>query len=66
MARPGPPCTCPNLLPHGPGSDPIGGVFISFKDIFVVVAAAILVALLAVFINRSKLGQGHASHSAGS
>ena len=48
----------PNLLPHGPGWETyIGGVFIGFKDVFVVVAAAILVALLAVFINRSKLGK---------
>jgi branched-chain amino acid transport system permease protein len=48
----------PNLLPHGPGFETyIGGVFIGFKDVFVVVAAAILVALLAVFINRSKLGK---------
>jgi branched-chain amino acid transport system permease protein len=48
----------PDLLPHGPGfQTTIGGVFISFKDIFVVVAAAILVTLLAVFINRSKLGK---------
>jgi branched-chain amino acid transport system permease protein len=48
----------PNLLPHGPGYEGyIGGVFVSFKDVFVVVAAAILVALLALFINRSKLGK---------
>src|SRR5437899_1507015 len=48
----------PDLLPHGPGfQTTIGGVFISFKDIFVVVAASILVALLALFINRSKLGK---------
>jgi branched-chain amino acid transport system permease protein len=48
----------PNLLPHGPGFETyIGGVFIGFKDVFVVVSAAILVALLAVFINRSKLGK---------
>src|SRR5216683_2707203 len=48
----------PDLLPHGAGfQTTIGGVFISFKDIFVVVAAAILVTLLAVFINRSKLGK---------
>jgi branched-chain amino acid transport system permease protein len=48
----------PDLLPHGPGyQTTIGGVFIAFKDVFVVVAAAILVALLAVFINRSKLGK---------
>jgi branched-chain amino acid transport system permease protein len=48
----------PNLLPHGPGFETyIGGVFIGFKDVFVVAAAAVLVALLAVFINRSKLGK---------
>jgi branched-chain amino acid transport system permease protein len=48
----------PDLLPHGPGFQTIiGGVFIAFKDVFVVIAAAILVALLAVFINRSKLGK---------
>jgi branched-chain amino acid transport system permease protein len=48
----------PNLLPHGKGYETyIGGVFIGFKDVFVVVAAAVLVSLLAVFINRSKLGK---------
>jgi branched-chain amino acid transport system permease protein len=48
----------PNLLPHGPGFETtVGGVFIGFKDVFVVVAAAILVTLLALFINRSKLGK---------
>ena len=48
----------PDLLPHGVGfQTTIGGVFISFKDVFVVVAAAILVTLLALFINRSKLGK---------
>jgi branched-chain amino acid transport system permease protein len=48
----------PNLLPQGPGYQTyIGGVFVTFKDVFVVVMAAILVALLAVFINRSKLGK---------
>ena len=48
----------PNLLPHGPGFEGyIGGVFIGFKDVFVVVMAAILVTLLALFINRSKLGK---------
>jgi branched-chain amino acid transport system permease protein len=47
-----------NLLPHGPGFETtIGGVFIGFKDVFVVVAAAILVTMLALFINRSKLGK---------
>jgi branched-chain amino acid transport system permease protein len=48
----------PDLLPHGPGyQTTVGGVFFGFKDIFVVVAAIILVSLLAVFINRSKLGK---------
>jgi branched-chain amino acid transport system permease protein len=48
----------PNILPHGPGFEGyIGGVFIGFKDIFVLVAAAILVTMLALFINRSKLGK---------
>jgi branched-chain amino acid transport system permease protein len=48
----------PNLLPHGPGFEAsIGGVFIGFKDVAVVVIAAVLVALLAVFINASKLGK---------
>jgi branched-chain amino acid transport system permease protein len=48
----------PNLLPHGPGFEGyVGGVFIGFKDVFVVVAAAVLVAMLALFINRSKLGK---------
>ncbi|MDQ6721658.1 MAG: branched-chain amino acid ABC transporter permease [Candidatus Dormibacteraeota bacterium] len=48
----------PNLLPHGPGFETtIHGVFIGFKDVFVVVAAAILVTLLALFISRSKLGK---------
>jgi branched-chain amino acid transport system permease protein len=48
----------PNLLPHGPGFETfVGGVFFGFKDVFVVVMAAILVALLAVFVNRTKLGK---------
>ena len=50
--------TVPDLLPHGPGYQTyIGGVFFTFKDVFVIVAAIILVSLLAVFINRSKLGK---------
>jgi len=50
--------TFPDLLPHGTGFQTyIGGVFFTFKDVFVVVAAVILVSLLAVFINRSKLGK---------
>jgi branched-chain amino acid transport system permease protein len=48
----------PNLLPHGPGFETtVGGVFFGFKDVFVVVAAGILVTMLALFINRSKLGK---------
>jgi branched-chain amino acid transport system permease protein len=48
----------PNILPHGSGYQvTIGGVFITFKDVFVVVTAMILVALLAVFINVTKLGK---------
>src|SRR5205814_1396009 len=50
--------TFPDLLPHGPGFQTyIGGVFFTFKDVFVVVAAVILVSALAVFINGSKLGK---------
>ena len=48
----------PDILPHGPGFQAtIGGVFFGFKDVFVVVTTAILVTLLAVFINRTKLGK---------
>jgi branched-chain amino acid transport system permease protein len=48
----------PDVLPHGPGfQTTINGVFFTFKDVFVVVAAIILVSLLAVFITRSKLGK---------
>ena len=48
----------PDILPHGPGwQTTIAGVFIAFKDIFVVISAAILVALLAIFVNRTKLGK---------
>jgi branched-chain amino acid transport system permease protein len=48
----------PDILPHGPAySTTIGGVFVAFKDGFVVVTAVILVALLAVFINRTRLGK---------
>ena len=48
----------PDLLPHGPGYQTyIGGVFFTFKDVFVIIAAGILVTLLALFINRSKLGK---------
>jgi branched-chain amino acid transport system permease protein len=45
----------PDILPQQ--STTIAGVFFGFKDVFVVVAAAILVSLLAVFINRTKLGK---------
>jgi branched-chain amino acid transport system permease protein len=45
----------PNILPQW--TTTIEGVFFGFKDIFVVVTAAILVSLLAVFINRTKLGK---------
>ena len=48
----------PDLLPHGPGfQTTIGGVFIGFKDVFVVVTAVVLVTLLAIFINRTRLGK---------
>jgi branched-chain amino acid transport system permease protein len=48
----------PDILPHGPGyQTTIGGVFFGFKDIFVVVTTAILVSLLAIFINRTRLGK---------
>ena len=48
----------PDVLPHGPGfQTTINGVFFTFKDVFVVVTAIILVSLLAVFITRSKLGK---------
>jgi branched-chain amino acid transport system permease protein len=48
----------PDILPHGPGfQTTINGVFFTFKDVFVVVSAVILVSLLAVFITRSKLGK---------
>ena len=48
----------PDLLPHGAGFQTyIGGVFFTFKDVFVIVAAVILVSALAVFINASKLGK---------
>ncbi|HSS60995.1 MAG TPA: branched-chain amino acid ABC transporter permease [Candidatus Limnocylindrales bacterium] len=48
----------PDILPHGPGYQAtIGGVFVTFKDGFVVVTAIILVTLLAIFINRTKLGK---------
>ena len=45
----------PDILPQA--STTIAGVFFGFKDVFVVVAAAILVTLLAIFINRTKLGK---------
>jgi branched-chain amino acid transport system permease protein len=45
----------PDILPSNAAF--VGGVFFGFKDVFVVVTAAILVSLLAVFINRTKLGK---------
>src|SRR5439155_6971380 len=45
----------PDLLPKS--STFVAGVFFGFKDVFVVVTAAILVALLALFINRTRLGK---------
>ena len=45
----------PNILPQS--STYIGGVYFGFRDIFVIVTAAILVTLLAIFINRTKLGK---------
>ena len=45
----------PDILPHN--SVTIAGVFFGFKDVFVLVTAVILVSLLAVFINRTKLGK---------
>jgi len=44
-----------NILP--PWTTTVAGVFFGFKDIFVIVTSAVLVALLAVFINRTKLGK---------
>ena len=45
----------PDLLPDNSWS--INGVFIRFADVFVIIVSAILVAALAVFINRTKLGK---------
>ena len=45
----------PDILPQW--STTVAGIFFGFKDIFVVVTAAILVSLLAIFINRTKLGK---------
>jgi branched-chain amino acid transport system permease protein len=48
----------PNILPHGPGFQAtISGVFVTFKDVFVVGVTIVLVTLLAIFINRTKLGK---------
>jgi branched-chain amino acid transport system permease protein len=48
----------PDILPHGPNFQAtINGVFVTFKDGFVMVTAIILVTLLAIFINRTKLGK---------
>src|SRR5438552_13437571 len=45
----------PDILPQN--SVTVAGVFFGFKDIFVVVVSAVLVALLAIFINRTRLGK---------
>ena len=45
----------PNILPQQ--SATIYGVFVTVKDVIVVVVAAVLVSLLALFINRTKLGK---------
>src|SRR5438105_11895951 len=45
----------PNILPQW--TTTVGGVFFGLKDIFVIITAAILVALLAFFINRTRLGK---------
>src|SRR5438552_8309714 len=45
----------PDILPRV--ATTIAGVFFGFKDVFVVVPAAILVSLLAIFFNRTKLGK---------
>src|SRR5438876_24730 len=45
----------PDILPQA--STTVAGVFFGFKDVFVVVVAAILVTLLALFINRTRLGK---------
>jgi branched-chain amino acid transport system permease protein len=45
----------PNILPQW--STSVAGVFFNFSNVFVIVAAAILVTLLALFINRTKLGK---------
>jgi branched-chain amino acid transport system permease protein len=48
----------PDILPHGHAfSTTIAGVFVTFKDGFVMVTAVVLVTLLAIFINRTKLGK---------
>lgn len=48
----------PDILPHGTGyQTTINGVFFTFKDGFVIFTAVMLVTLLAIFINRTKLGK---------
>ena len=48
----------PDILPHGRNFQAtINGVFVTFKDGFVMVTAIVLVTLLAIFINRTKLGK---------
>ena len=45
----------PDILPHN--STTIAGVFFGVKDVFVIVAAAVLVTMLGLFISRTKLGK---------
>ena len=48
----------PDVLPHGSDYQAtIDGVIIGFKDVFVLVFSVILVALLAIFINGTRLGK---------
>jgi branched-chain amino acid transport system permease protein len=48
----------PDILPHGRNFQAtVSGVFVTFKDGFVMVTAIVLVTLLAIFINRTKLGK---------
>jgi branched-chain amino acid transport system permease protein len=48
----------PDILPHGAGFQAtVSGVFVTFKDGFVMTTAVVLVTLLAIFINRTKLGK---------
>ena len=48
----------PNILPNAPADQAtILGVLIGKKDVFVIIVSLVLVALLAAFINGSKLGK---------